>query len=57
MSPKSTFYALVMLDTDSFNKALAGMTQLSQKVREAITQRANTAFKEMDTELQKEGAE
>jgi hypothetical protein len=57
VSPKSTFYALVMLDTDSFNKALAGMTQLSQKVREAITQRANTAFKEMDTELQKEGAE
>lgn len=57
VSSKGTFYALVMLDTDSFNKALAGMTQLSQKVREAITQRANTAFKEMDSELQKGGAE
>lgn len=53
VSPKNTLFALVVLDVDAFKDSLKQMTQLDAKVKEAIIQRADKAFKELDTEVEK----
>jgi len=53
VSKKNTLYALVVLDVDAFKDSLKQMTQLDAKLKEAIIQRADKAFKELDTEVEK----
>ena len=48
ISPKSTFWALVALDPDSFKGVLGSMQGLDPKVREGVLKRADKAFEELD---------
>jgi hypothetical protein len=48
ISNAGTFWALVVLDTESFKDSLSNMKQLDDKIRAAIVQRADKAFSELD---------
>jgi len=50
VSTRNTYWAVVVLDVESFKRNLAEMKQINEKVREAIIQRADRAFKELDAE-------
>ena len=52
ISDTGAYFALVVLDTESFGQALDGMKQLNEKVRKAIIERADKAFRELDKETQ-----
>jgi hypothetical protein len=54
ISNPGTFYALVVLDVDAFRDQLKNMNQLDEQVRDAIVQRAERKFEELDA--QTEGA-
>jgi hypothetical protein len=47
-SPNGTLYVLMKLDVDAFKDAVNGMKQLDEKVRKAVIERAEKAFKELD---------
>jgi len=53
VSPKGTLFALVVLDVEAFKDSLKQMKQLDEKVKEAIIERADKAFKELDVEIEK----
>ena len=48
VSPNGSLYALVTLDVDKFKSAVAEMGQLSEEIRQAVQQRADDAFLELD---------
>jgi hypothetical protein len=48
ISDSGTFWALVVLDTESFKNSLTDMKQLDDSMRAAIIQRADKAFDELD---------
>jgi hypothetical protein len=48
VSTQGTFYALMLLDVDTFRDQLKGMNQLDEQVRQAITERAEKSFAELD---------
>ena len=48
ISPNGTLYVLMKLDVDAFKDAVSGMKQLDEKVRKAVIERAEKAFKELD---------
>jgi hypothetical protein len=48
ISNAGTFWALVVLDTESFKDSLNNMKQLDNSIRAAIIQRADKAFDELD---------
>ncbi len=51
ISKSGTFYALVSLDVETFRQAVSQMEQLSESVREAVIERAERAFDELDYQL------
>jgi hypothetical protein len=53
ISNSGTWYALMVLDTDSFKESLkAEQNQLDEKTRAAIVERADKAFAEIDQETE-----
>ena len=50
ISSRNTFWALVVLDVEKFKDTLSGMQAIDEKVRKAIIERADKAFKELDNE-------
>jgi hypothetical protein len=51
-----TYFVLMVLDVESFKKTLDGMQNLKESIRKAVIERADKAFKELDTEIDKERA-
>lgn len=51
-----TFWALVILDVEKFNDAVNKMTNLSEGLRKAVVERAEKAFANLDSEVDKERA-
>jgi predicted aminopeptidase len=56
ISQNGTFYALVSLDLDKFEDSVKRMDQLSEAVRDAVVERAEQSFAELDDEIDKERA-
>lgn len=53
ISDSGTFYALVALDAARFKDAISKMSQLSEAVRNAVVERADDAFRDLDRQLEK----
>lgn len=53
VSPNRTLWTLVVLDVESFKGTLDKMEQLDERVRKAIIERAEEAFRDLDKELEK----
>ena len=51
ISDSGTLYVLMSLDVENFKEAVDSMSQLSEEVREAVRERADDAFRELDQEL------
>lgn len=51
ISDSGTYYVLVSLDSKKFKDAVSKMDQLSESVRQAVMQRADQAFEELDREI------
>ncbi|MBK8015305.1 MAG: LPP20 family lipoprotein [Betaproteobacteria bacterium] len=51
ISKTGTFWALARLDVDGFKDTVRRMSELDEAVREAVVQRADKAFSELDWEL------
>ena len=56
VSANGTFYALVVWDADKFKDSVSQMKNLSESIRKAVIERADKAFEELDTEIQKQEA-
>ncbi|MCP4037788.1 MAG: hypothetical protein GY733_12680, partial [bacterium] len=50
ISNSGTYYTLMVLDVDRFEESVSGMRRLSETVRQAITERAEAAFTDLDDE-------
>jgi hypothetical protein len=48
ISDTGTLYVLMALDIDDFKEAIQGMDQLNDELREAVEERADEAFRELD---------
>jgi len=48
VSDSGTFWALVTLDVEKFSEAVGQMDQLSETIRQAVVDRADDAFAELD---------
>jgi len=48
ISPNGTLYVLMKLDVDAFKEAVSGMKQLDERIRKAVVERAEKAFRELD---------
>lgn len=53
ISPNGTMWVLVALDVEAFKGAIAKMGQLSEGVRQAVIQRADKAFDDLDKTIDK----
>ncbi len=51
VSPNGAYYSLVVLDADKFRGSLAGMSQLSADIRDAISERADASFRQLEEEI------
>lgn len=54
VSVSGTYYALMVLDLDRFEKGVDRMNRLDEQVRKAITDRARGSFGELSDEIQQE---
>lgn len=54
LSGSGTLYALVALDLERFEDAVARMEQLDERVRQAVIERADEAFRELDEQIDRE---
>ncbi len=54
VSNSGTYYALMVLDLERFEKSLDRMDRLSDNIRKAITERAEASFAELSMEISKE---
>jgi hypothetical protein len=50
ISNSGTYYTLMVLDVEQFEKSVNGMKRLSETVRQAIVERAEAAFTDLDDE-------
>jgi hypothetical protein len=50
ISNSGTYYTLMVLDVEKFEESVNGMKRLSETVREAIVERAEAAFADLDDE-------
>ena len=51
ISDTGTLYVLMALDVEDFKDAVNSMSQLNEEVREAVNERADEAFEELDRAL------
>jgi hypothetical protein len=51
ISKNGTLYALVIIDIEAFKGAVSRMGQLNEQVRQAVEQRAQRAFEDLDRQL------
>lgn len=51
ISETGTLYVLMSLDVESFREAVNGMSELDEEVREAVNDRADEAFRELNEAL------
>jgi hypothetical protein len=49
VSDSGSFYALMVLDVNAFRDQVKGMNQLDEQVRQAIVERAEKSFDELDS--------
>jgi hypothetical protein len=54
VSNTGTYYALVALDVDKFKDTVNKIQSLSESVRKAVIERADKAFSELDSEIDKQ---
>jgi hypothetical protein len=54
VSNPGTYYALVALDIEKFKETVNRMQNLSESVRKAVIERADKAFSELDSEIDKQ---
>lgn len=54
ISPNGTYYVLVVMNVDKFKDAISKMSNLSDSVRKAVEERADKAFEDLDTEIEKQ---
>jgi len=54
VSDSGSFYALMVLDVDAFRDQVKNMNQLDEQVRQAIVQRAEQSFAELDASTEGE---
>jgi len=52
ISQSGSFWVLARLDVDGFKDAVGRMNQLSETVRQAVVERADKAFAELDQEIE-----
>ena len=55
ISKSGSFWVLARLDVDGFKDAVGRMNQLSEAVRQAVVERADKAFSELDKEIEAQG--
>ncbi len=55
ISNSGAFWVLARLDVDGFKDAVGRMNQLNEAVRQAVVERADKAFSELDTEIEAQG--
>jgi len=53
ISGNGTYYALVILSVEKFKDVVNNMNKLPESVRKAVIERADKAFEELDTEIDK----
>ena len=53
ISETGTLYTLVCINAEKFKNAISGMQQLNEQVRQAVVERAEKAFDELDKETSK----
>ncbi len=53
ISKSGTFYALMVLDVETFKNSIDKMGQLSESLRAAVKARADRSFHELDQEIEK----
>jgi hypothetical protein len=53
ISPSGQVYVLMVYDSEKFKNAVSSMKNLSEEIREAVVQRADASFRELDEELEK----
>jgi len=51
VSKTGTLYVLMSLDLESFQDAIRGMSELSEEVRDAVIERSDKAFRDLDEAL------
>lgn len=54
VSGTGTYYALVVLDVEKFKDTVSKIQNLSESVRKAVIERADKAFGELDSEIEKQ---
>ncbi|MFN7131167.1 MAG: LPP20 family lipoprotein [Myxococcales bacterium] len=54
ISKSGTFYALMVLDVETFKTSVEKMGQLSEGLRQAVKARADRSFMELDQEIEKD---
>ncbi len=55
ISSSGAFWVLARLDVDGFKDAVGRMNQLNEAVRQAVVERADKAFSELDKEIEAQG--
>ncbi|MBR6244058.1 LPP20 family lipoprotein [bacterium] len=55
ISDSGTMYVLVCMEVEKFKGTINSMSQLSEGIRKAVTERADKAFKELSEEINKQG--
>ena len=53
ISPSGDFHILMVYDAEKFSDAVNGMRNLSEDIRQAVIERADASFRELDEELDK----
>ena len=48
ISQTGTYYVLVSLDVEKFSQSVSEMEQLTERTREAVVERAEEEFRELD---------
>lgn len=54
ISPSGQVYVLMVYDAEKFSSAVSSMNHLSEEIRQAVIERADASFKELDLEIEKE---
>jgi hypothetical protein len=54
ISPSGQVYVLMVYDAEKFSTAVSSMKNLSEEIRQAVIERADASFQELDEEIEKE---
>ena len=54
ISPSGQVYVLMVYDAEKFSNAVSSMANLSETIRQAVIERADASFRDLDEELEKD---